>query len=145
MSHYKCMICGRKIARQIKLPAGSICLCTDQECLDTITYRINDAVPVVWFSYNDLSNHEAAAPEVLSSDRFHNEDIVRELAKDVDQFIWKGATLGKMFDEALSEAGQKLENNFIANIPKKEMPCHISVQWKSEEAREFYKKRLTGG
>jgi hypothetical protein len=143
--NYKCMICGRKIARRIKLPAGSIRLCSDQKCLDTLNHRVNDAIPVVWFSYNDLINHEVAALEVLEHKLFHNEGLVRELAEDVDDFIWGGETLGEMFHDALVEAGQKLEKNFIAAIPKKDVPLYINVEWKSDEARELYQKLLTGG
>jgi len=137
------MICGRSIARRIKLPAGSIRLCSEQECLDTLTQKVNDAVPIVWFSSEDLYNHEVAAPEVLDNKKFLNEGLIKELANDVSNYIWGDQTLGELFGEALTEAGQKLEKNFIAAIPKKDLPCYINVEWKSKESQELYEKRLT--
>ncbi len=53
--------------------------------------------------------------------------------------------LGKMFNEALVEAGQRLEKNFIAGLKDKELPLHTLNEFKSEEAKKLFECRLKGG
>ena len=141
---HPCIICGRKIGRETKFPGGSIYLCNDQDCKDELLLKINDnALPIAQFNMQALIDHEIISEEIVN--HFAKDfKTIKELAIDVEEYIWGGETLGEMFNEALVEAGQKLEKNFIAGLKDKELPLHTLNEFKSEEAKTAFECRLKG-
>jgi hypothetical protein len=90
-----------------------------------------------------LINYEVISEEIVN--HFANDyKTIKELATDVEEYIWSGETLGEMFNEALVEAGQKLEKNFIVGLKDKDLPLHIINEFKSEEAKTLFECRLKG-
>jgi hypothetical protein len=141
----KCMICGRKIARKIKLPAGSINLCTDQTCLDEMNYRINEkSIPIIWFSMDDLLNHELVDFNVLNC--FKGDHVIAgEIAKEVGGYIWGGETLGELFHEALEVSAATVEERFVKSLEDKQLPLIDMSILKTKEGKECLEKRLKEG
>jgi hypothetical protein len=141
----KCIVCGRP-ARRIKLPAGSICLCKNRGCLDTVNLGINHSIPIAVFSMDDLGSgvHDIVDDEIL--DKYKSDvETVALLASDVEQYVWAGETMGEMFHSALADAGQKLELWHIENTKGKELLCIPMSMLHSEEAKQALEKKLKGG
>ena len=142
---HKCIICGRRIGRPIKFPAGSIYVCNDTDCRKELAYKINgESIPQVSFSMQDLRDHEAVNERVLQHYE-KNISMAYARATDVGEYIWGGQTLGEMYVEALAEVGQMLEKNFIADMPSKDLPTLMGEEFHSEEARKLLDKRLKEG
>lgn len=139
-----CIVCG-KIAKEIKLPNGSIPLCTDQACLDELNYMTNGkAIPIVWFSMDDLIEHEVVDEEIIK--HFAGDmKTAMDLAQDVQSNIWGGSALGEMFSDALNEcAGPELEKRYVTVTKDKDLPLIPMDSLKSEEAKSLLEKRLKG-
>ena len=138
----KCIVCGRR-ARRIKMPAGSLCLCKDRRCLDTVLLGINGSIPVTVFNMADLENHEVVHEEIVEA---YKDDVgvVRELARDVENYIWAGETLGEMFHDALVDAGQKLEKIHIENNTGTNLLTIPMSMLHSEEAKQLLESKLKG-
>jgi len=136
----KCMICGRPIAKTIKLPAGKVHLCSENECKTTFNFLINNSTPIVWAGMDDIKNHETVHPDIIAYYEKNN-DVCQAIARDVEDYVWSGGTMGDIFHDALVEAGQKLEKWYVEAIPKTQLPLAISLL-KSEEAKQALEKRL---
>lgn len=117
----KCIVCGRDVGILYKFPAGSIYLCTDRPCLETVTFKVNGCLPVASFDILDLENNELVDPKIIKKYK-NNERVNRKLGLVVEQYIWNGETLGEMYHEALGEAAGELEAIYINELPKKELP-----------------------
>jgi hypothetical protein len=140
----KCAICGQDIARKIKFPAGSVNLCTNQACLDELNYRINGkSIPIVWFSMDDLLNHELVDSNILN--RFHEDHIVAgEIATEVKNYIWGGETLGELFHEALEASAATVEERFVKSLKDNQLPLIDMSLLKTKEGKECLENRLKG-
>ena len=139
-----CMICGQKIARKIKLPHGSLRLCTSQDCLDELNYNANDgSVPVVWFSMNDLINHDEATEEIARP-LLGDVTIATCLAREVGDYIWGGETLGQMWHDALDESLGTLEEFYIGRMKDEDLPLVNIDRLKTDKGKELLEKRLKG-
>jgi hypothetical protein len=138
-----CIVCG-SIGRETKFPAGSIYLCSNQDCKDVLLTKINDnTLPIAQFNLQALVDHEIISEEIVN--HFANDfKTIKQLAIDVEEFIWDGETLGVIFDEALTEAGETLERKFIAGLKDKELPLHTIDEFKSKGAKKFFEDRLKG-
>ena len=138
----KCIVCGRDIGILYKFPAGSIYLCSDKPCLDTLNFKLNRSVPVASFDILDLEEHELIDPKIIKKYR-GNEKIIRKLGLVVEQYIWSGETLGEMFHEALGEAAGELEAFYIYKLPRKALPL-ISMHddLRTNAGREALEHRL---
>lgn len=137
----KCIVCGRRLAKPIKFPAGQVDVCTDYQCRDELVFRCNDnSVPVVSFSLEDLRNHEVIDEEIL--DHF-KPAAAMDLAPSVGDFIWGGQTLGEMLHDAIVEAGQTLEKNFVSTAKPAELVLKMD-KLRSEEAIKLLEQRLKG-
>jgi hypothetical protein len=91
-----------------------------------------------------MLNHEVISEEIAN--HFAKDfKTIKELAIDVEDYIWSGETLGDMFNEALVEAGQKLEKNYIAGLKDPALHIHLMKELKSEEAKALFECRLKGG
>lgn len=107
-------------------------------------FKINgNALPIAQFNLQAIIDHEVISEEIA---KYFAKDFktIRDLATEVEEHIWNGESLGKMFNEALVEAGQKLEKNFIAGLKDKELPLHTLNEFKSEEAKKLFECRLKG-
>jgi hypothetical protein len=141
--YHACIVCGRKIARAITLPAGKIYLCTESACRNELEYKLTGSISVVGLDYETLSYHEAVCPEAVEA--FKKDGItLAELANDVGEYIWSGETLGEMFHAAIIEAGQKLEKNWIAHMKRTDLPLVLMESLKSDESRQLLEQRLKG-
>lgn len=139
-----CIVCGRKIAREIKLPCGSIPLCTDNECKEALNYRLNDgSVPIVWFSIEDLNDHEVLDPSILKKIK-KDEVKVIAAAKLMGDFIWDD-TMGDAFHTALEEVASRFEQGYVKGMKDKELPLLDIDILQSDEAKEMLETRLKGG
>ena len=140
---HPCIICEKRIGRKIKFPGGSIYLCNDQDCKDKLLLKINDnALPVAQFSLQEFVNHEVVSEEIVK--HFANDfATIKQLAFDVEQYIWSGETLGEMYHEAIVEAGQVLEKNYIAGLKNPPLHLHLMKELKSE-AKALFECRLKG-
>jgi hypothetical protein len=140
----RCIICGQDIAHKIKLPGGSINLCTNQDCLDELNYRINDgSIPVVWFSMNDFINHDEATEEIARP-LLGDATIATFLAREVGSFIWGGETLGQLWHDALDESIGTLEEFYIGRLKDAELPLVNIDSLKTEKGKQLLEKRLKG-
>lgn len=141
--YHACIVCGRKIARAITLPAGKIYICTEKACREELEYKLTGAISVVGLDYETLNYHEAVCPEAIK--HFKKCGItLAELANNVGEYIWSGETLGEMFHEAIIEAGQKLEKNWIVQMKRTDLPLVQFDSLKSDESRQLLEKRLKG-
>jgi len=138
----KCIVCGRP-ARRIKLPAGSLCLCSRQECKDALNFNLNGSIPVAVLGPDDLIAHEVVDKEILDKYK-DNAGLFGELASDVEEYIWGGVTLGELYEYAVAEAGQKLEKMHIENTKGKELLCIPMSILHSDEAKLLLEQKLKG-
>ena len=140
---HPCIVCGRKVAKALKFPAGNIYLCSDSECREALEYKLTSAQSIVGLDYETFTNHEAACPEAIKA--FEKDGItLSQLASDVGDYIWAGETLGEIIHEAVIEAGQKLEKNWIAGMKRTDLPLVQFDSLKSDESRQLLEKRLKG-
>lgn len=101
-------------------------------------------MPIAQFNIQALVDHEVISEEIANHFATDFKSI-KELAIDVEEYIWSGETLGEMFNEALVEAGQKLEKNYVTNLKDPLLHLHLMRELKSEEAKALFECRLKGG
>jgi hypothetical protein len=91
-----------------------------------------------------LIDHEVISEEIVN--HFAKDfKTIKELAVDVEEYIWEGNALGEIFNDALVEAGQVLEKKFIVGLKDKDLPLHTLEEFKSKEAKILFEHRLKGG
>ena len=139
MTKPKCIVCGRRLAHPIKFPAGSVNVCTDNDCLKELNYKLNSgSVPVVWFSLEDLKDR--ACKELLDRAK-KNPKTVRDLATTVSDYLWNDNSMGDMFHEACDYVATSLEEDFVTNAPATELPLFME-QLVTDEAIKALETRL---
>jgi hypothetical protein len=115
----KCIICGtEENVRTTELPHGTINLCTKQLCTRLLTYKTEGSVPLVWFGFDDLLEHEEFTKEQL--ELFTDEDIV-DASYAVSDYLWESG-LTDTFGDALTTGAEEMEFALIFNTPQDRLP-----------------------
>lgn len=147
----KCIVCGQPIAHSIKLPAGSVRLCTNQECMDEFNFRVNGFIPVVSFSLDDFINHEENGlpllnPKLIKTIVADHTDYKTsaKIAVEVSDFIWAGETLGQMWHDALLASAATVEELFVKSLKDEQLPLIDMSLLHTKEGKELLEKRLQG-
>ena len=140
----ECMICGQKNARRIKLPHGSVRLCTSLDCLNQLNYLVNDhSIPIVWFSMNDFINHDESMAKIaqpLVGDFF----IAERLSQEVSDYIWGGETLGQIYHDALDESRASLEEFYVKRLEDRDLPLADVNTLETDAGKLALERRLKG-
>jgi len=155
----QCIMCGKKdgdlkehdgskiTIQDFALPHGTIHLCTASQCKKLVTYKINFAVPVAWFSREDI--YESNGNEFLPEEEaiaLTDEDIVT-LGDLVEDDIWNGGG-GDAFNDHVESAIESWkitkEKRKIESTPLLELPLLIgNIEY--NQNKKLLEERITKG
>jgi hypothetical protein len=145
-----CLVCGRKLGgkygegKHIEFLHGSFDLCYEQKCLDKLYFQITGgSIPVVWFSMGDFTDHELVDEKVIKAVS-NDPEFAKEVAGEVEDFIWGGETLGEMWHEALEESVSTVEKSYVSRLKDSDLPLVAMKSLKSKDAKDLLEKRLKG-
>jgi len=145
-----CLVCGRKLGgkygkgKHIEFPQGSFDLCYEMTCLDKLYFQITGgSIPVVWFSMGDFTDHELVEEKIIKSIS-GDPEIAKEIAQEVESYIWGGETLGQMWHEALEESVSEVEKSYVARLKDSDLPLVDMKSLKSQDAKDLLETRLKG-
>ena len=143
----KCIICGKKESvkesvHDYDLPHGTISICTSSQCKKLLTYKINFAVPVVWFSLEDA--YEEDGNDFLTKEEAEaltDEEIV-DLGDEVSEDIGYG--FSGHVESAVESWKMSREKEKIMNTPLKKLPLLIgSIEFNAN--KRHLEERLKKG
>jgi len=133
----KCIVCGKETEREIKLPHGKFAFCGGPDCLKTLLWKSEGALPVVWAGPQELVEHELMTPE--EADLLETEDVVF-MTEKMGDYLWDG-TFGSEYNDALEYGAQVLEHRKISRCKKENLPLLVG-QIKHRENQKFLDERI---
>jgi hypothetical protein len=145
-----CIVCGQKLGgkygkgKEAKLPHGTFHLCYEMKCLNKLYFEMTGgSIPVVWFSMGDFTDHELVDEKVMKvvSGDFK---VAKEIADEVESYIWGGEILGELWYNSLEESVATVEKAYVARVKDSDLPLIDINSLKSKEAKDLLEKRLKG-
>jgi hypothetical protein len=113
------------------------------DCLQHLNYKVNaGSVPVVWFSMNDLIEHEVVDEKVIKP--LNKPHIVTSIARAISRYLWDGETLGEMWHNAMEDNINIIETLYVESVKDKNLPLIDINSLKTDDAKNFLEKRLKG-
>jgi hypothetical protein len=91
----------------------------------------------------DIEEDEVLSPEIVK--HFENDAVgLNHTANHVADYLWEGADIGEGFHDAVLNAAQELEKNFVSNYPDKDLPLLAMDSLKWDESKQLLERRLKG-
>lgn len=139
-----CLICGKPSERGTShwTEHGYLPLCSPK-CRDILTLRLHGSYPAVWFSVDDIGEHESCHQEILDKT---SEEVQIILASKAADHIWDDNYIAEKFGEVCASIGENLEEDFIKDLKDVEVPLYgrLYGELKSEGGKKALAKRLKG-
>jgi hypothetical protein len=136
----KCIVCGSKNGRKIKMPFGSVLICYSPLCLRKLSWGAIEAMPLLWVSPEDYEDRELMKQEEVRS---ISPDDMAEMADDMNIRLWDDY-FGNTFHDLLKGSLVVLERLKLERTPDEDIPL-LAGQIKHRENQDYYNERLRKG